>query len=197
MRTIQYDDQALLGLRYRKSGPPKPAESEDEDFEQVFKNLASDEEAWDQSEITNIQEIITPPSVTIEQGSIKQTKERKTIDEIPFTGPKPGFKPGKDLGPGAADFDWLKQIITREHVETFQLENSNKEGERLRLLAENRYASTRKDSKWRRYRPLTVEIFYAFQAAKLGVKVFGWNLEAFFTKNSFSNQTGPGQVLYG
>ena len=47
------------------------------------------------------------------------TKERKTIDEIPFTGPKPGFKPGKDLDPGAADFDWLKQIITREHVETF------------------------------------------------------------------------------
>lgn len=31
----------------------------------------------------------------------------------------------------------------------------------------------------------------------MGVKLFGWNLEAFFKRHSFSNQTGPGQVLHG
>ena len=30
-----------------------------------------------------------------------------------------------------------------------------------------------KDSKWRRWRPMTVEIFYVFWAAKLAVSVFG------------------------
>ena len=46
--------------------------------------------------------------------------------EIPFTGPRPGFKPGMDLESDAPDFVWIKQIITVEHVEKFWLEKSNK-----------------------------------------------------------------------
>ena len=114
-----------------------------------------------------------------------------------------------DLGLGADDFAWIKQIITEEHVETFWLENSNKEGERLKLAAEERYLRTKRenmelfgvaqgrDSKWRRYRHLTLEIFYTFWSAKLAVKLFGWNIEALFKKRSFSNQTRKGQALFG
>ena len=66
------------------------------------------------------------------------------INEIPFTGPKPGFKPGMNLGSDAEDFAWIKQIITEDHVEKFWLVNSNKEGERLRKSADDRFERTKR-----------------------------------------------------
>ena len=79
----------------------------------------------------------------------------------------------------------------------------------MKLAAEERYQNSKreneelfgisqgKDSKWRRFVPLTVESFYVFWSAKLAVKIFGWNIEAFFTKATFTNQTGRGKALFG
>lgn len=198
-------------LLYRQSGPSKYDYAEDDirEYDLTFAELEDKEEIWDWAVMNNIWEIIVPPPIEIRNGGINWSCEKKEILETPFTGPPPGFKPGMDLGLGADDFAWIKQIITERHVEKYWLENSNKEGERLKLAAEERYRQTKrenmelfglahgKDSKWRRYRSLTLEIFYTFWSAKLAVKLFGWNVNALFTKRSFSNQTRKGQALFG
>ena len=157
-------------LLYRQSGPSKYDNEEDDilEYDLTFAELGDKEEIWDWHVMNNIWEIIVPPPIEIRNGGINWSCEKKEILETPFTGPPPGFKPGMDLGLGADDFAWIKQIITEKHVEKYWLENSNKEGERLKLAAEERYRQTKrenmelfgiahgKDSKWRRYRSLTL-----------------------------------------
>ena len=72
-------------------------------------------------------------------------------------------------------------MIPATHVEKFQLAPTNKEGIRLKSLADDRWFETfglfefgkGLDSKWRRYIPMTVDGFYAFWTAKLAANVFG------------------------
>ena len=41
-----------------------------------------------------------------------------------------------------------------------------------------------RDSKWRRWKPMTLDHFYAFWTAKLTMAVYGWNLESFFQEQA-------------
>ena len=128
----------------------------------------------------SVQEIICPPPIFIEKGSITWTRKEKNIREYPFSEPKPDFKDNIfDLGPDVEDFEWVKQMLPPEHITNFWLRPTNLEGERLKKLADSRYIEElqlfgiRSDSKWRRWIPMTVEIFYAFWKVKLAAAVFG------------------------
>ena len=102
-----------------------------------------------------------------------------------------------DLGSDATDWDWVEQVLPRDHVKRFYLVPTNLEGERLRKIADQKFEFWGQDSKWRRWKTMTIRRFYAFWVAKLIMKVYGWNIESFFSRTSFSNISRKGQPLYG
>ena len=102
-----YKNEKKLKL-FRLSGPPKYS-MDDEDSEDPVNSFAEDlgpnEELWDWTEMSLIEEIIVPPPTSIESDSIKCSKEKKNIEEIELTGPEPGFKQGMDLGADTEYFE--------------------------------------------------------------------------------------------
>ena len=54
----------------------------------------------------SVQEIIVPPPVPIEKGSVTWSGEATYSKAFPFTGPNPGFKnEAFDLGPDVEDIE--------------------------------------------------------------------------------------------
>ena len=84
-----------------------------------------------------------------------------------------------------ADEKYISSIVEKSDLygpENFELFGINPDG---------------KDSKWRRWIRMTVDRFYAFWVAKLVIKFYGWNIESYFSRTSFTNICRKGQPLYG
>ena len=65
------------------------------------------------------------------------------------------------------------QVLPPAHIEKYYLGPTNQEGERLKEQADQRYILWGQDSKWRRWKTMTVDRYYAFWIAKLVTKAYG------------------------
>ena len=141
-------------------------------------------------------------------------KQVKTgnLKEIPWSGPAPGFKPGKKIAPYDAnlskdeqclyDFQFIKQHWRDEDMEEFFEEPTNLKGEGRRDGTESRKVNgVQVDGSQTKYEEgwvyVTVEIMWAFWAAKWGTSFFGTMTIKDLFAEDYVGQANEGQLLHG
>ena len=184
--------------------------SEDEEKETVFRRLQSGgiEVHW--ICLSNVTEMVIPYPQKLPK--FHNWVKSGTVEEIPWSGPRPGFKPGMRIDPYPKGLDSVKQSMydmqfIKQHwrdsdMEEFFVGPTNLKGKNRQNGTELRkqIGEEEFDGVWKKYKdgwfPVSVEILWAFWAAKWGTSMFPMPLKTLFA-DDYVGEASKGRLLYG